>query len=134
MKVVIDTPVLLQALTAPAGEAGALRQAWQQGLITPLVSTATITELMQALAWPAWQLNTEARDELLADLLPYAEVVQPLARSRKVGAGRQALLALMAGAQAQALITRCAAWPARIGTSRLTTLAPQSLLDQLGPV
>lgn len=72
---VIDSNVVLSALVFASGTAARLRQAWQQGLCLPLVSTATVQELVRVLAYPKFGLGAAEREELLADYLPHAEVV-----------------------------------------------------------
>ena len=75
-RVVLDTNVVLSALVFTAGSTARLRQAWQQGRCLPLVSSATVQELVRVLAYPKFGLDATEREELLADYLPYAEVVQ----------------------------------------------------------
>ena len=75
-RAVLDTNVVLSALVFTAGSTARLRQAWQQGRCLPLVSSATVQELVRVLAYPKFGLDATEREELLADYLPYAEVVQ----------------------------------------------------------
>ena len=80
-RVVLDTNVVLSALVFRGGAAGQVRQAWQRGLVLPLVSKATAQELVRVLAYPKFRLSAAEQHELLADYLPYAETVriaQPL--------------------------------------------------------
>lgn len=74
-RVVLDTNVVLSALVFTGGPTARLRQAWQQGRCLPLVSTATVHELMRVLAYPKFKLSRAGQAELLADYLPHAEVV-----------------------------------------------------------
>lgn len=74
-RVVLDTNVVLSALVFGGGLAQALRLAWQQGRFTPLVCTATVQELLRVLAYPKFRLSGSQQESLLADYLPYAEVV-----------------------------------------------------------
>lgn len=76
MRVVLDTNVVLSALVFGGGAAGRVRRAWQQGAILPLVSTATVQELVRVLAYPKFRLSQADQDELLADYLPYTETVR----------------------------------------------------------
>jgi putative PIN family toxin of toxin-antitoxin system len=76
VRVVLDTNVVLSALVFRGGAAGQVRQAWQRGLVLPLASTVTVQELVRVLAYPKFRLSPADQDELLADYLPYAEVVQ----------------------------------------------------------
>ena len=76
MRVVLDTNVVLSALVFGAGTAGRLRIGWQQGAFVPLVSTATVQELISVLAYPKFRLSSLEQDELLADYLPHTQVVR----------------------------------------------------------
>lgn len=76
LRVVLDTNVVLSALVFRGGAAGQVRLAWQQGLLLPLVSSATVQELVRVLAYPKFRLSPAVQDELLADYLPYTEAVR----------------------------------------------------------
>ena len=76
VRVVLDTNVVLSALVFRGGAAGQVRLAWQRGLLLPLVSAATVQELVRVLAYPKFRLSPAEQDELLADYLPYAETVR----------------------------------------------------------
>ncbi len=75
-RVVLDTNVVLSALLFGGKAAGALRLGWQQGTFTPLVSTATVQELMRVLAYPKFRLTAGDQQELLADFLPHTTAVR----------------------------------------------------------
>ena len=75
MRVVLDTNVVLSALVFGIGPAGRLRLAWQQRSFVALASRATAQELMRVLAYPKFRLTAQEQEELLADYLPYTEVV-----------------------------------------------------------
>ncbi len=72
----LDTNVLLSALVFSGGVLARLRGLWQSGAIVPLVSTTTAEELVRVLAHPKFKLDPGERQELLADYLPWAEVVE----------------------------------------------------------
>jgi len=74
-RLVLDTNVLLSALLFRAGVLSWLRPAWQSQVIRPLVSRATTAELIRVLCYPKFRLSDEERDDLLADYLPWCEVV-----------------------------------------------------------
>jgi len=76
LRVVLDTNVVLSALVFGAGTAGRLRLGWQQGVFAPLVSTATVQELIRVLAYPKFRLSRLEQDELLADYLPHTQAVR----------------------------------------------------------
>ena len=76
LRVVLDTNVVLSALVFGAGTAGRLRLGWQQCAFAPLVSTATVQELIRVLAYPKFGLSRSEQDELLADYLPHTQAVR----------------------------------------------------------
>ena len=76
VRVVLDTNVVLSALVFRGGAAGLLRQAWQRGVIVPLVSAFTVQELVRVLAYPKFRLSKAEQEELQADFLPYAQTVR----------------------------------------------------------
>jgi putative PIN family toxin of toxin-antitoxin system len=76
LRVVLDTNVVLSALVFGGAAAGQVRQAWQQGALLPLASTATVQELVRVLAYPKFRLSGEEQQELLADYLPHTETVR----------------------------------------------------------
>ncbi len=75
-RVVLDTNVVLSALLFGAGTAARVRAGWQSGRLVPLASTATAQELVRVLAYPKFGLSAAEQEELLADYLPWAHVVQ----------------------------------------------------------
>ncbi len=77
---VLDTNVALSALVFAQGRLGALRQAWHAARCLPLLSQATAAELMRALTYPKFKLSAEEQQELLADYLPYCNIVPMPAR------------------------------------------------------
>jgi uncharacterized protein len=74
LRVVIDTNLVLSALVF-GGSAARLRLAWQSDHSIPLVSKATITELIRVLAYPKFKLIKAEQEDLLADYLPFCETV-----------------------------------------------------------
>lgn len=75
MKVVLDTNYLVSALLFSTENLKWLRRAWQSGRIVLLVSRATADELLRVLQYPKFQLSAQEIEHLLADFLPWAEVV-----------------------------------------------------------
>lgn len=103
-RVVLDLPLLLRALLCSDDAAQALRQAWQSGACVPLVNGGMAQALITALRFPRLALSEAQQQELLADFLPYAEVVTPPApaehrRSREASAALE--LALWPHAKAE---------------------------------
>lgn len=74
-RVVFDTNVVVSALVFTSGTTARLRGLWQSGRSQPLVSRATIQELVRVLAYPRLRLSANDQQELLADYLPYATAV-----------------------------------------------------------
>ena len=75
-RVVIDTNLVLSALVFSGGRLTPLRLAWQGQRLLPLVSRATVAELIRALAYPKFKLAAHEQEELLADYLPYCKTVR----------------------------------------------------------
>lgn len=74
-RVVIDTNLVLSALLFPNGRLVPLRLMWQSQRVRPLISQATVAELIRTLAYPKFKLAASEQEELLADYLPYCEIV-----------------------------------------------------------
>jgi putative PIN family toxin of toxin-antitoxin system len=53
-----------------------LLQHWQEGGCTPLISSATATELTRVFGYPKFRLSLDDRRELLAHYVPYCEIVE----------------------------------------------------------
>jgi putative PIN family toxin of toxin-antitoxin system len=79
--VVLDTNSVLSALVFPNGRLAALREAWQQARCEPLVSKATVEELVRVLTYPKFRLDAEQQRELLGDYVSYATVVRMPAKA-----------------------------------------------------
>jgi len=87
-RVVLDTNVVLSALVFAHGRLAAVRNAWREGVCSPLVSRATAAELVRALDYPKFKLTSEEQRELLADYLPYCATVRMPAKPPKTPACR----------------------------------------------
>ena len=75
VRVVLDSNVVVSALLFEQGQVAWLRAAWAEGRCRPLVSVATVEELVRVLAYPKFRLPAEDREELLGDYLPFVETV-----------------------------------------------------------
>jgi uncharacterized protein len=73
--VVIDTNIIVSALVF-GGRISRLRFAWQDERFTPLVSKATITELIRVLAYPKFKLTPTEQEDLLSDYILFCESVE----------------------------------------------------------
>lgn len=72
-RVVLDTNVVVSALVFTGGPAAALRKAWQAPSLVPVVSKATVSELLRVLAYPKFRLTRHEQDDLLADYVPWCQ-------------------------------------------------------------
>jgi putative PIN family toxin of toxin-antitoxin system len=72
---VLDTNILVSALLFRGNRLTWLRDAWQGRRIIPLMCAATAEELLRVLAYPKFRLSRDEINELLAEILPYAEAV-----------------------------------------------------------
>ena len=108
-RAVFDTGVVVSALIFAHGRLGWLRQEWRDGRSAPLVSRDTVEELLRVFAYPKFGLSREERDELLAEYLPFAEVVAMPRRPPRVPVCRDAddrkFLQLAVAGKADALVT-----------------------------
>lgn len=75
MRVVLDTNTVLSALLFPEGRLAWLRDAWTGGGVLPLVCSATVRELIRALAYPKFALGYQGVRVCLAAYLPFTETV-----------------------------------------------------------
>lgn len=82
LRVVLDTSVIVSALVFGGGWGAGLRAGWQARQFVPLASTVTARELMRVLGYPKFDLSATEQEELLADYLPWVEVVQVAGRPR----------------------------------------------------
>jgi len=74
MRAVFDTNVVLSALVFGRRLLW-LRRAWAGGTVTPIICRETATELLRVLAYPKFRLDGAEREALLAEYLPFAEIV-----------------------------------------------------------
>ncbi len=77
-RVVFDTTTIVSALVFAHGRLAWLRQHWKDGRNTPLLSRTTAAELTRVLGYPKFRLSEDDRRELLADDVPYCEVIQQI--------------------------------------------------------
>lgn len=77
LRVVFDTNVVLSALIFTTGQLAWLRGHWPSLAVRPLGSKETIAELLRAMRYPKFRLEPEEIEELVADYLPYVEILSP---------------------------------------------------------
>lgn len=108
-RVVLDTNTVLSALLFAQGRLVTLRAAWQSGALSPLLCGQTVAELLRVLAYPKFKLTPEEREEVLADYLPFGEVVASWKKSPRIPACRdrydRVFLELAAVGAAEWLVT-----------------------------
>jgi putative PIN family toxin of toxin-antitoxin system len=74
--VVFDNSTIVSALVFSNDRLAWLRRHWRDGGCLPLISLATASELTRVLAYPKFRLSADERRELLADYLPFCDVVE----------------------------------------------------------
>jgi putative PIN family toxin of toxin-antitoxin system len=106
-RVVFDTTTVVSALLFANGRLVWLRQHWRERGCVPLISRATGGELARVLRYPKFGLSPDDARELLAEYLPYCEVVEPAERCASVcrDASDQMFLDLAQSARADVLIS-----------------------------
>lgn len=75
LRVVLDTNTLISALLFGGDSWRRLRNSWQTGRIIPLVCRKTTLEFIRVLKYPKFTLTLEEREILMADFLPFTEVI-----------------------------------------------------------
>lgn len=133
---VLDTNVVLSALIRPGGTSGRLRLAWQAGLFVSLASRATAAELIRVLAYPKFKLTPAEQHELLADYLPWTQVVRTPHPPPGAPACRDPFdlpfLHLAIAGRAAALITGDADLLSLTPLPGITVMAPAQAIEWLG--
>jgi len=79
-RVAFDATTVVSALLFSRGRLGWLRQHWREKACVPLISRPTVAELTRVLGYPKFQLSRAEQQELLADYLPYCEVIAATGR------------------------------------------------------
>jgi uncharacterized protein len=67
---------VLSAIVLQSSQLAWLRAHWSGGACVPLASRDTVDELIRILGYRKFRLEEQRRNELLADYLPYCEVVE----------------------------------------------------------
>jgi putative PIN family toxin of toxin-antitoxin system len=106
-RVVFDTTVVVSAMVFSNGRLAWLRGHWAAGDPVPLVSRVTVAELTRVLGYPKFQLSADDRRELLAEYLPYCEVIKVTTRCKSVcrDANDQPFLDLAQSGKADLLVS-----------------------------
>lgn len=126
---------MLSALLFPRGRLAPLREAWQQGRCEPLVSNATVAELVRVLAYPKFRLDAGQQRELLADYLPYATALAMPAKAPRTPDCRDPFdvpfLQLAVAGKADALVSGDRDVLALAGRLACAILTPEQFLKAL---
>ncbi|MGH8427141.1 MAG: putative toxin-antitoxin system toxin component, PIN family [Gammaproteobacteria bacterium] len=108
-RVVLDTNTVISALLFKRGKLIWLRHAWQAGRFVPLINHDTASELVRVLGYPKFELTRAEQETLLAEFLPFAEVVSGRASTAGLPKVRDPddimFLALARHAKADALVS-----------------------------
>ena len=106
-RVVFDTTTVVSALIFTNGRLAWLRQHWRENGCVPLISRATAAELTRVLDYPKFRLSPDDRRELLAEYLPYCEVIERTRRCASVcrDANDQPFLDLAQSGRANLLVS-----------------------------
>jgi putative PIN family toxin of toxin-antitoxin system len=106
-RVVFDTTTVVSALLFRKGRLGWLCQHWREAGCVSLLSRATAAELIRVLGYPKFALSAADCRELLAEYLPYCNVIEPRERCEVVcrDAKDQAFLDLAQSGRADLLIS-----------------------------
>lgn len=81
---VFDTTTVVSSLLFANGRLAWLRQHWRNDECTPLLSRATAAELTRVLGYPKFRLSQDERRELLAEYLPFCEVIDKVERCKLI--------------------------------------------------
>lgn len=74
-RIVLDTNSVISALLFSQQKMAWLRHGWQSGGFVPLVNKLSASELLRVLDYPKFKLTKAEQSLLLADFLPYAEII-----------------------------------------------------------
>ena len=75
VKIVLDTNCIVSALLFSKNTLTWLRTRWQSGEVLPVVCRESVLELIRVLGYPKFKLSAVEQEVLLAEFLPYAQVV-----------------------------------------------------------
>lgn len=106
-RVVFDTTTVISALIFRKGRLAWLCRHWREGGCVPLLSHATAEELVRVLGYPKFTLSSAERTDLLAEYLPFCDVIEPEERCEVVcrDTSDQAFLDLAQSGRADLLVS-----------------------------
>jgi putative PIN family toxin of toxin-antitoxin system len=136
LRAVLDTNVVVSALLFGKGRVSWLRTAFRSGLIVPVVSRATVQELVRVLEYPKFGLSRVDKEELLSDFLPFAQIVDDAPSGCSTVVCRdphdQVFLDLAVTAGASALVTGDSDLLELAGEAEVSIMTPGELRDRVG--
>ena len=74
-RVILDTSTIIMPITRPASSQRWLMDAWQDGLILPIISEDTEQELLKVMRYPRFQIAEEMIRPMADQYLRYCETV-----------------------------------------------------------
>jgi putative PIN family toxin of toxin-antitoxin system len=134
-RVVFDTTVVVSALVFKKGQLAWLREHWREGGCVPLIARETAAELTFVLEYPKFSLSVNDRRELLAEYLPYCEVVGLRERcpSRCRDAKDQAFLDLAQSGKGDLLVSGDKDLLALAGKTKFVIESPEAYRRRIFP-
>jgi uncharacterized protein len=135
-RVVFDTTTIVSALLFANGHLAWLRRHWREGGCVPLISRATTAELTRVLSYPKFRLSHEERRELLADYLPYCEVIAAITACSTVcrDPNDQPFLDLAQSGAADVLVSGDRDLLALIGQTAFVIQTPEAYRHRTSPI
>lgn len=132
-RIVFDTSTVVSALLFPHGRLAWLRTYWGSDEVLPLVSRTTIAELARVLSYRKFELSADDRNELMADYLPWCEVVNVIRRCPVIcrDCNDQPFLDLAYEGAADILISGDSDLLALAGKSRFAIESPSAFRERL---
>ena len=128
LRAVIDTNVVLSAVLFGGGRLAWLRNAWSAPTVVPIVSDATLAELVEVLAYAKFGLSVDERKAVLAHYMEHAEAHRAPRTRLKLPDCRdpedEIFLRLAYAAGADALVTGDKDLLSLAGDSKITILSP----------
>lgn len=136
-RAVLDTNVAVSALLFREGRLAWLREAWEGRRVVPVVSAATVAELVRVLGYPKFKLAGDDAKNLLAVYMEHAEAVGEVGRFIRVPRCRDAddrvFLRLAYAARVDALVTGDDDLLAVAAESRIPILSPEAFRKTFEP-
>jgi putative PIN family toxin of toxin-antitoxin system len=130
-RVVFDTNTVLSALLFAEGKLSWMREHWR--VCVPLLSRESAAEITRVLAYPKFRLSLADRRELLAEYIPYCEVIDVTKRCEVLCRDRkdQPFLDLAQSGKADLLISGDKDLLVLAGKTRFVIETPEAYRDRI---